>query len=117
MGRLTIEKNKTKQRRTTGTNIYGRFLPPDSTENLKILKNVTVLHNAISKNIKHQRKSFELGPVNEKALVFGWLYLDKEQEVQLGIVDLWLNDKIEGAFKQHLNKIYMNQYLKTPKTQ
>lgn len=108
-----MEKNKLKQRRSTGTNIHGQFLPPDSKENLSILKNIAILHNAVSKNIRHQRKKFELGPVNEKALISAWLYLDKDQEVQLGIFDLWLNDEIELGWKQHLNKIYINEYLKT----
>lgn len=109
-----MEKNKMKHRRATGINIRGNFLPPDSIENLTILKNIAILHDETSKNIRQQRKSFELGPVNEKALVFGWLYLDKQQDVQLGIIDLWVNDQIEVAWKQHINRIYTNQFLKNP---
>lgn len=96
----------------TGINIKGIFCPPESQECQGILSSVSTLHNVIMRNIKQQKKYFNLGPIREKALVMGSLYLNDQREIQLYIIDISLNDKIELAWKRQLNKLYLKEYLK-----
>lgn len=115
-GRLTAERNKLRRKQEVGINLKGIFFPPESQECKTVLDSIANLHIMIDRNIKHQRKSFQLGPVSEKALILASLYRNPADEVQLCIHDISLDDSIELAWKRQLNKLYLKEYLKPPKT-
>lgn len=97
-------------------NIHGRFFPPESNECKSVFKSILVLQNMIHRNLQLQNKEFHLGPIPEKTLILGFPYFNKSNEVQLNVIDISLNDKIELAWKQQLNRIYTNEYLKQTKS-
>jgi hypothetical protein len=112
---LTVNRNKLRQKRETGININGKFIPPQSEECKSVLKHISIVQNMTFENIRRQRKKFELGPLSEKALVLGSLYKVSTQEVHVNVIDITLNDKLELAWKRQLNNLYTKQYLKPPK--
>jgi len=95
-----------------GVNLGGTFYPSESKECQEVLRSVSVLHNKMMLNIRRQNKKFNLGPIQEKALIMAGLYLNQDQEVQLYIIDISLDDKIELPWKRQLNKLYIKEYLK-----
>lgn len=97
-----------------GINLGGTFYPPESEECKEVLRSVSVLHNKTMLNIRRQSKKFNLGPIQEKSLIMARLYLNQGQDVQLSIIDLSLDDKIELSWKRQLNKLYIKEYLKKP---
>lgn len=115
-GRLTLNKNRLKQKQEIGLNIRGNFLPPESDACQAAFKSIEVLHNIIHRNLQLQRKEFQLGPIPKKTLILGFPYVNLSKQVQLHVVDISLNDKIELAWKQQLNRIYMKDYLKQAKS-
>lgn len=99
-----------------GVNVKGTFYPPESQECQNILGSVSSLHHVMMRNVRNQKKEFHLGPIREKALIMASLYLNNDNEVQLYIIDISLDDKIELAWKRQLNKLYLKEYLKQPQT-
>lgn len=112
VAQLTVERNRAKKMQEIGVNVKGTYFPPDSKECQKILQSVSVLHNVVMRNIRRQKKEFQLGPIQEKALILASLYFNNENKIQLHIIDMSLDDKIELAWKQQLNKLYLKEYLK-----
>lgn len=65
------------------------------------------------KNLRKKRKTFELGPISEKALILASLYTSQpSKEVHLNVIDISLDDKLELAWKRQLNNLYSRHYLK-----
>ena len=110
-----MERNKAKNIHETGINIKGTYYPPESEECQSVIKNVSILHNAMMRNLRLRKKEFHLGPIQKKALILANLYLNNSNEVQLYIIDISLDDKIELVWKKQLNKLYIKEYLKKPK--
>lgn len=108
-GRLTIERNKLKRKREVGLNLRGEFLAPDTQECKSILRNISILQNVISRNQNSSQKSFQLGPMKEKALIKAFLYPNYSNEVQLNIIEITPNDDIELAWKRQINRLYHKQ--------
>lgn len=113
-GRLTMEKNKLKRTTEVGINIKGKFYPPESSECQAVLRSCTILHSMIARNISEMKTDFQQGPVQKKALVLAHLYVNnKNGKVQLNIIDISLNDKIELAWKKQITKLYIKEYMKS----
>ena len=109
---LTNEKKKLSGMRKTGINISGKYLDPETNECQKILETVSKFQHMIEKNIAKQAIDFQLGPIAEKALLCARPYKTATNETCLYVYDISLNDKIELYWKNSLNKLYRNQYLK-----
>lgn len=108
-----MERNRLKRKKEVGINIKGKFYPPNSSQCQAILRSCSILHNLIAENISAMRKDFQLGPLAKKALVLGNLYTsNKNGKIQMNIIDISLNDKIELAWKRQLNKLYLKEYTK-----
>lgn len=97
----------------TGINVSGKFLGPETNECQKLLQTVSKFQQMIEKNIASQTNDYQLGPIAEKALVFARPYKTATNETHLQVFNISLNDKIELYWKNSLNKIYRNQYLKS----
>lgn len=71
------------------------------------------MNNSTKKEVSKLLTEFRLGPMNEKALVLGNLYMkENEQQPQLNVIDLSPNDEAELYWKRQLNLIYEREYLK-----
>lgn len=110
--RLTLDKNWLKQKRKVGLNIRGKFLPPDSVECQSLIKSAAVVQSMTEHNIQHQSKEFPLGPIPEKVQIHGFPYKVGSDQIQLHVVAINRDDKIELAWKRELNRVYENVYLK-----
>lgn len=97
----------------TGINVSGKYLGPETNECQKILETVSKFQQMIAKNITTQTNDYQLGPIAEKALLLARPYKTATNETHLHVYDISLNNKIELYWKNSLNKIYKNQYLKS----
>lgn len=96
-----------------GINVSGKFLHPKTNECQKILQTVSRFQKMIEKNIVEHTNDYQLGPVAQKALVLARPYKTASNETHLHVYDISLNDNIELYWKNSLNKVYRNQYLKS----
>lgn len=94
-------------------NVRGKYLDPKTNECQNILETVSRFQKMIEKNIVEQTNDYQLGPVAQKALVLARPYKTASNETQLHIYEISLNDNIELYWKNSLNKVYRNQYLKS----
>jgi hypothetical protein len=109
-----MERNKLIRKKEVGINIKGKFYPPESRECKAILRSLTILHSMIARNVSGLRKDFQQGPLQKKALVLANLYTNnKNGKVQLNIIDISQNDKIELAWKRQISKLYLKEYMKS----
>lgn len=109
---LTREENQLKRRREVGVNLFGKFYPSNSQESQYVFNSANNLQKMISENLKDLHKKLQQGPIKEKVLIYAKPHIFHENEVRLYIIDLWESDKVELAWKRHLNRMYINQYLK-----
>lgn len=108
---LTREVNQLKTRREVGVNLFGKFYASNSEDGQFVFNCVGNLQKMIDHNLKHQHKKFQQGPIQQKVLIYAKPF-QFHDELRLYIIDLWECDHIELAWKRHLNRLYINQYLK-----
>lgn len=108
---LTREINQLKRRREVGVNLFGKFYASNSEEGQYVFNCVGGLQKMIADNLQHQLKKFQQGPIQQKVLIYAKPF-QFHGELRLYIIDLWECDHIELAWKRHLNRLYVNQYLK-----
>lgn len=108
---LTREVNQLKRRQEVGVNLFGKFYAADSEEGQYVFNCVGNLQKMIDQNLKQQHKKFHQGPLQQKVLIYAKPF-QFHGEQRLYIIDLWECDQIELAWKRHLNRLYVNQYLK-----
>ncbi|CRL00293.1 CLUMA_CG013566, isoform A [Clunio marinus] len=113
--RLNVLNNQLNRAKEIGINLKGTFHSPDSSECQEILQNISDLNSMTSSNIEHMRKVYQLGPIQQKALILATLYKTDENNVQLNMLDMSLNDRIELLWKQQLNRLYRKEYLNKSK--
>lgn len=108
---LTREVNQFKRRKEVGVNMFGAFFPTASDNGQYVLNCVGNLQKMIAKNFERLHKKFQQGPIKEKVLVYAKPF-HFHGTTRLYIIDLWECNQIELAWKRHLNRLYLNQYLK-----
>lgn len=84
---------------------------PNIPQNL--LESVKMVTRATFREASKLVTQFPLGPMKQKALVLGNLYMsEQEQSLQLNVIDLSPNDDAELAWKRQLNLLYEREYFK-----
>lgn len=69
-------------------------------------------YQVFKKFIKSEQTEFRLGVAKEKAIVFAFPYFNHNQEIQLNVIDICFDDKMELFWKCQLNSLYEKEYLK-----
>lgn len=87
------------------------LIPADTSKDL--IESIKVVNHATSKEASKLVTHFPLGPMRQKAIILGNLFMsEKEQGLQLNVIDLSPNDSAELCWKRQLNLLYEREYLK-----
>lgn len=108
---LAREINLLEQRRETGFNLHGNYIPASTEDGQFLVNCASNLQKMIQKNFKQRHKTFQQGPIEEKVLVYAKPFTFHD-EIRLHIIDLNPCDEIELTWKRNLNQKYLSQYLK-----
>jgi len=105
-GKTTLERRK-----ETGIKLNGQYYPSESEECQTVISNLKKLQLMVEKNLKSSERKFSLGPLKQKALIYG-SPIKRYDSIRLNIFDISLDDELDLVWKQNINRLYSEVYFK-----